>query len=303
MPEFFFTETDNNQSPEPELQHPSLKALANFGLAIPAENLDEILSLPRATLIQSLEATIRQEMERPIDRDFHDDDFLLFNCLLLLGHLQSAESLPLILEVLRLDDEKMNFFFGDYLFENFWQVPMLCGENQIETLKDFVKADDVPFVYSQTTVIVSIEHLAHWIPELKPEVVDCITQLLQYFDDLDADADIDPYLVASIANSAANLQIDHCLPIIESLFQKGMMDTLLRGNWKEFQRLWNQPYRAKQDLHRDVRTWYQEEGVARATRLQEQEEEQLQQAEERIKQQRVKEKKATVQILKEKHQS
>lgn len=89
---------------------------------IPSRDLtEELLSLPRATLIEDLEWIIRDELDyaQSLDEDDEDEEnYTLFHTLMFLGHLRSEKSLPLILEVWRLEPDTLDLVFGDLLYED-----------------------------------------------------------------------------------------------------------------------------------------------------------------------------------------
>jgi SEC-C motif/Protein of unknown function (DUF1186) len=259
-----------NSGQFPSLHHPELSALSTFGPDIPSETLDALLALPTETLLADLEALLRNSIAI---EEFDDEDWYGFNAFMLVGHIGSPQSLPLILEVLSMSSEKLDCLFGDYLTEDIWQVPMLCGLQQVDQLVDFVKNEFIESMFARCAVLDAIEQIAYWYPERKPEIAGHITEILQHFDNWDEDSfDDDTYVVACTVDAAANLQITDCLPIIQSLYEKDSVDTFLRGGWEHFQKNWDKRSDGKKDLFPDIRDWYKLNGLAWTKSMQDAEE-------------------------------
>jgi Protein of unknown function (DUF1186) len=259
-----------NSKPFPSLHNPELSALSAFGLDIPSETLDALLALPTETLLADLEALLRYcvDMEK-----FDDEDWYGFNAFMLVGHIGSPQSLPLVLEVLSTSSEKLDYLFGDYLTEDIWQVPMLCGLQQVDKLADFVKNESIDDMFARSAVLDAIEQIAYWYPDRKPEIAGHITEILQHFDNWDEDTfDANTFIVACTVDAAKDLQITDCLPIIQSLYEKDRVDTFLRGDWKYFQKNWDKRGDGKKDLFPDIRDWYKLHGPAWTKTMQEQQE-------------------------------
>ncbi len=248
----------------PPLHHREVVALAHFGLELPTEKLDTILALPRATIIEDLEALVRHGLDLMMqDAIDEDENYFVFHSLMLLGHLQSEQSLPLVFEVFRLPEDDLDFLFGDMFLEDVWQVPLLCGLNQLGQLADFIQDDTIEWEFARINMEEALTQVAFHFPERKEEVLGHIARLLHHFNDLE---EFDPEsevadVVASLTDAAANLDARDLLPVIESLFEKDRVDLMSRGDWEEFQQEWGDLYGAKRSLYPDVRDWYQTEGA------------------------------------------
>ncbi len=247
----------------PPLNYPEVAVLTQFDLGLPAEKLEEILALPSATLVQDLETLVRHGLDLLKNEDFDEvDDYFVFHSLMLLGHLKSEQSLPLVLDIFRLPEGDIDFLFGDMFLEDVWQVPLLCGLNQLDKLADFVRDDTVDWEFSRANVVDALAQIGFHFPERKEEVLGHVSRLLHHFNDLVAfDEERTAYLVSTLADAAANFDARELLPVIEELFEKERIDHMTRGDWEEFQQEWGDLYDAKRRLYLDVREWYKTEGA------------------------------------------
>lgn len=226
---------------------------------------EQLLTLPRAELIADLELLLRHEtaLMWQNDSDENDNGDGVFHCLLLLAHLKSEHSLPVILETFRVPGEKSDALLGDLINEDTWFVPLLCGLNQADKLVAFIQDVEVTDEYSKAMVFDSLEQMAVKFPEKKNEVMDHIYDLLKFFNELSDEALEDyevEFLLASIADAVAHLSITRALPIVKALFKKDRIDPTLRGDWHEFKKELHEEPDTQLALYEDIRDWYKMRG-------------------------------------------
>ncbi len=245
----------------PSLNHPQVLALCQYDFDLPVRDLDTILSLPVDTLVEDLEALIRHGLNLFKIDDLDVDNYYIFHSMMLLGHLRSERSLPLILEVFNLSDEDNDALFGDLFLEDMWCVPVLCAQNQLDKLVEFIKSGQKTPLYGKVNVADALKEIGLHFPERRAEVGAHMLDLLHYFNELPDEAVTDLYyLIGTVANNAADLDMQETLPVIEALFEKKRIDEWIRGDWEVFLSEWGAYPHEKDRLHLDVRDWYRVRG-------------------------------------------
>lgn len=249
----------------PSIQHPELYALFEYGLDIPESVLNPILALPRESLHADLEALIRYAMDidiEPLEETLKetDDTWFFFHALMLLGELRAEESLPLVLEVLRLPDEVLDFWFGDMILEEFWAILLWCGLNRIPELVEFSKDQTVPDDFMRGLTVEVLEQIAFHFPERRDEIVKTLGDLLSYFHDLETFIEKDFNPATSVTDTLADLEARAYLPAIEALYKKGRVDEFVRGDWELYLAEFGDVYDSKRPLWETYREWLDTQG-------------------------------------------
>lgn len=249
----------------PSIQHPELYALFEYRLDIPDNILSPILALPRESLHADLEVLIRHAMDIDIETleaplEETNDTWFFFHSLMLLGELRAEQSLPLVLEVLRLPEDVLEFWFGDLILEEFWAILLWCGRNRIPELVKFSKDQTVPDDFMRGLTVEVLEQIAFHFPERRDEIVQTLGDLLAYFNDLETfiEKDINP--ATSVTNALADLEAREYLPAVEALYEKDRVDEFVRGDWKLYVAEFGDVYDSKRPLWETYREWLDTQG-------------------------------------------
>jgi hypothetical protein len=133
---------------QPLFNHSEIKQLYEYSLDdIPQNVVNEILALPRPTLIRDLEhvladSILRFDQYKGKEWEEETQSFSI-HALYLLAALDATESLPIIFEVLSQTYEMREFWYADG-FEDFFREPIfMLGRNQLPLLKAFVLKEGV----------------------------------------------------------------------------------------------------------------------------------------------------------------
>jgi hypothetical protein len=246
--------------------HPIIEGLYDADIVLDPKFLDQILALPPATLIEDLEWMINDELGdlkfMGEGSDF-EDNFTLFHALMLLGHLRSEKSLSLILKVWKFDEELLEMLLGDLLFEELWQVPLLCGEHQLDQLEALVPDSTVPDVFCRVEMVQIMERIAKKDPHRKEEIIAILGKLLLEFSEIpDAQFSFDETIVVSyLVSGLADLNAIEFSPLIESMYQRDRVDVQLRGDWEDVKSEFGEIIDPLPPIYSDVRDWYRIEGA------------------------------------------
>jgi hypothetical protein len=252
--------------PPQNFKYPEVAELYEIGLDLPQDKLDFLVSLPKAEIVADLEMLIRNELENSklITKDSEASNLAFFHSLMLLGHFQSEESLPLIFEVFSLNDDTIEYYFGDLFIEDLWTLTLKCGLNQVDLLVDFIKKPNPNTMYVQTDVAESLCQIGHHYPERRIEIIKELTNLLHFYNKMPKEAigENELFLISSLAESASEFNATELLPIIESFYNKKQLNSDLNGDWKTYQKEFGDgKFDPKKELFLDVRDWYKTEGL------------------------------------------
>lgn len=222
----------------PKLKHPELQ----FVYTTSIENTDfreaEGLAKKYGTfLIPDLEAILADSMHRY--EHFKNTDFpaetrsFSLHALFLLAALEAKDSLPKVLDFLRMGEEFTQFWFGtdvDYLL--FAPLYSLAN-NQLSTLKDFAVEENI---YTWNKVLVSdvVSQVAHHQPERRNEVINWYKEVFTHFLKNAKNEDlIDTVFITSAAKAVTKLRAIVLLPLIEALYKRQWIDPNIYGDLKK----------------------------------------------------------------------
>ena len=135
------------QKTEPPIfTHPEISMLYENDFSMGKQKLDQILSLPRESLIEDLLKVLFDSINRyeyfgnEMDEIGYTDEKHSFpiHAFFLLGELEAESSLPMILEYLKQDYDFYDFWFSDMFTEYFWEPMYKISRNKLEELKHFM---------------------------------------------------------------------------------------------------------------------------------------------------------------------
>jgi len=129
----------------PNLIHSEIEALYEHDFSIPKEILENILVLPRPSLIKDLEEVLDEATRNFKDYDgFYEEapEESLFlapaHALFLLGELGALEALPTVNQFLSQGEAFLDFWLGDLLTEELWQAIYKLAQADITQLFSFI---------------------------------------------------------------------------------------------------------------------------------------------------------------------
>lgn len=228
--------------------HPLIDELFITGNDISEEKLQAILSLPRKELITDLEKTLLhcinaydsfKDME---DSDWNNETFPI-HAMFLLAELKAEESLPVFLNLLEQDEDILHFWFGDHITENFWQNIFMMGQNQLETLYNFV-ATSSSCLWSKIAVIDGVAQMAIHLPEKRQEVIKWQEKLLDELYSRDKEHD-DYELNTSLLSSIIDIGAIELSEKAKLFHDEDRIDEFVYGKWDGFLKYMNKPIEEK----------------------------------------------------------
>jgi len=256
----------------PKLQHELLRAFYTHGTEnFPTKWIDQIMALPKATLIQDLELII-EDASRRFDWfydnyeefDFSAQEFPV-HALYFLAALEAKESLPTILNLLRQGEERVEYWFSDSLEDIFMEPLYLLGESQLDLLKEFVLE---PHLFSMARLLASkiVAQIVFHQPERRVEVVTWFREVLQHhLDHPDEDGIIDTQFIGWTVCEAVEASLTELSPLIKKLWDKGWIIETYMGPVDEIIQLLKDPIEEydKMPLPENIYEFYSNEYLDR----------------------------------------
>lgn len=222
-----------------ELTHHELEAVYNkeYIYTLPREVIQQLLGLPRESLIADLEHIILYELGKScneITDEMYDlNSNTVTHALFLLGELKATESLPTVLEILRQQDSCIDYHFGDSRVECLRPTIYYIARNQIDVLLAFMKEPGLDcFVRSYIPSVIAT--IAFNEPERREETIDWFRKLLHFLTINVADNSLyDATLAGMTLFDLINIHAKELLPEIKELFDTKQVDFMCCGNYAE----------------------------------------------------------------------
>jgi hypothetical protein len=224
------------------LNHPELKCLYEFAEEISSELIEQILLLPRETLIADLvhilegaedyHSSVKSQYGEihkiPFDEDF-DYGFQCIHSLFILGEIGANEALPAVVGYI----EKLpllDYMYSDCVTEYVWMYfhgiyaekkqdleALLCDESFGETLRIAVSSG------------IGSWYIFH--PEHREESLLFWERVsLKLAENLDSDSSLDGELLSYVACNIIDAKLKELLPLLESLDERGYLQTNVIGD-------------------------------------------------------------------------
>jgi tetratricopeptide (TPR) repeat protein len=234
------TQTDK----KPDFHHSEIDYLYTNGFDITEEKIREILALPEETLVTDLETVLEDAVNRHevLKEEIMQGGWNYYrhnfgsHAVFLLAEMESTQSLPSVIELLRQGEEFLDFWFGDRL-EEFFSLPVATlAENQLSLLDEFLK-EPYNSSYARNIAVSATESIARQNPEKRDIIVNMYEDWIRFLIKNEEDHSLfDTELLGFIVWSCLNLNADSLLPLIKQLYQKNMVPINMLGTYKEVER-------------------------------------------------------------------
>ena len=240
----------NNTNP-PQFNHSEINKLYNYSCNIPHETLEEILSLPRTTLIEDLEKMLVDAVNRYdyfVKEGWSDENNnFVIHSIFILTEMNSKESVSKILSFLEYDSNFLDFWLGDFQTEYLWQCFFKLGIDQTNVLKDFLLTPGID-TYSKTSVSTALSQILLHYPEKKEDILSIYSDIFNAFLYADKNKNlIDSYFLAFAISDTIDCNLVELLPVIKLLFESDYVSLGISGDYddikEEFKNLNNRIYK------------------------------------------------------------
>lgn len=227
------------QSTEPPVFHfpKQILWLYEHDLNIENDKIEQLLDLDPTKLTEDLTKVLQDSVlrfdhfyENPFDES---QTFFPIHAMLLLTALESEQTLPLILQILKQDQDYSYFWFGDLIPDLLENPFAKFGKNQPELIFEFLKLPNIPGIHTAYVDEAFVPLVAD-SPEKRTYFVEQYRQVLNIFITNAADEDYaDSEAVAFIIADLSDLGYEELLPEIEQLYKLQLVDTWICGSFKE----------------------------------------------------------------------
>jgi len=223
----------------PPLNHPEVSAFYEYDLSIAREKVEAIMALPRETLIQDLETLLLDAIERhDFFQNYEDQDRwweFPTHALYMLVELKATTALPTILKLLQQEAQFTNYWFGDGITEDFWQVLYHVGEGSFSMCKDLIlqPGDWVNRIVPSTALAQIVLHQ----PEKKPKIITWFDEILDAFLAMEAENPaLDGEVISTIVCDLMALKAIELLPKIKILYDEGLVFNGITGDYASIEK-------------------------------------------------------------------
>jgi|ERR1017187_37981 hypothetical protein len=224
----------------PQFNHIEILNLYDFGMEIPRVMLEEIIDLPRKTLIQDLEKLMVDAVERyhflSLNKWSNNKNNFPLHALYILKEIDAVESLPAIFSFLEYDEEFIEFWLGDHTSEYLWQVFYSLGFNQTNELKEFLLRPNV-YSFVKTAVTHALSQIGLHHSEKKEEVSAIFFEVYSVMLHADIeDVIVDTEFISFAIGDAIDCKLTELLPLIKLLFEKQYVDEFVNGDYDDVEK-------------------------------------------------------------------
>jgi len=222
----------------PDFNHPEVCVFYEHDLSIPKEKVEEILQLPRKTLIEDMEAILMDTINRDkFFRDWDDEDqwwSFHFHALWVLVELEAVETFPTLLKLLQQDAEFCEYWWSDYSTEDLWEIYYHLANNKLEELKEILLAPG-EWVFRIVPSAMAEQIFLHH-PERQREILDWYHSILDTFLEMeDENEALDPEVICSIVSDLISMRADEFLPKISVLHERELIYEGYVGDMKSIE--------------------------------------------------------------------
>lgn len=201
------------------------------------ELVNRILQLPYDLVRENLERIIMYHIGLTCDGvpDNYDEDSytgIVGNSVILLGEVGNSDStLEVVLELLRQSSDFSHYHFGDASEDVFTPTLYLLGQHRLERLMAFVKEEGLD-TYCKSSVFPAVTQIGLRQPDRRDEVLAWYREVIHFaIKKLPETQWFDCTLAAFLICELIDLQAKELLPDIKKLFETGLVDIGVCGNF------------------------------------------------------------------------
>lgn len=221
------------------LSHPELMSLFSddeYDFGFPDDTLDRILGIPHPELSQDIEQMALWRIGTSLaEIASGKDDYspLLTHCIFFLGELGQGTSLPVILEVLRQNDDFRDYNFGDASGEIFIPTLYLLGKDNLYAFESYLHEPGL-CSFARSLLFSAVSMIPHFQPERRTEIIGWFRNLLVFYrKNLPERICCDGTLVGLLMHSLIDMNAVELLPEIKAIYDTGLVDTFPCGDYAE----------------------------------------------------------------------
>ncbi|MBR2167408.1 MAG: hypothetical protein IJ920_03655 [Paludibacteraceae bacterium] len=238
-PDMEYTYKGANYPSEITLHHPQIADILQQDTRdISDKEMKTVLAYPQETLREDLHSLILQELGKQYSapkEQLQEDDtlnwWIIGNALMCLCDVATREvSLPVVLEVLRQNEDVLYYNLGD--MSDLLIVPVLwnlCKDDPMVLTPYLLEEGLSP--WGKNDVIVALQTIGEHYAKSRPAVIDVFRTLYEaYTKDLPQRKICDGNIVGMLSVAAVSLGAKELLPLIEEAYATGLVDEDVCGD-------------------------------------------------------------------------
>lgn len=206
----------------PDFENKQICELYYNSLRISDDKIKEILSLPRESLISDLHKVLNSLID--LHYDYYNNlvwhpntHEFVFHALFLLVELKSYDSLDIILNILRQDQDFLEYWFCDFLTDGLWKVILQLGVDQKDKLLDFVFESNI-YLFAKSIIPQALAYAVNIYPERRDEIVTWFAKVLDKTLETISDDDFDDEFLEMIIPDVISFKGKELLPLIKKIY-------------------------------------------------------------------------------------
>jgi hypothetical protein len=214
------------------------------GIGADLKDIEELLSKPREDIIHDMELLIRDALDNGSvyekllysqEEGFIVEEGFVSTLLLVLGEIESENSLPLLFDALQQEDELIDMLLISDTTELIYDALIGMGKNQIDKIDLFTR-DPKTSVWARTIIGEAMVQLALNIPKYRTEVINMFSSQARFYIDKHKLLTIDEFrYLGFIFWDLIDLGVKDCLPLIKEASILNLIDEGLIGNQDEIE--------------------------------------------------------------------
>ena len=206
------------------------------------DDLKEVLAFDKTLLIEDCHAIISfcNDFYDGLDIDSNIDEVddnisynLLIYALYLLKEIDAKNQLNLILDFLRWEDEKIDFWFSDLITVYTWSLVYHFGLLDIEKLVMFLKVENIE-TFCKEQVAMAIYQIYMHNPYSENSIADYWTELLEFYNKLAQESAVIDETYLAFFVSYISKPSDYQTQLIKNLYDMGYIDESINGRYQDF---------------------------------------------------------------------
>ena len=235
-----FSEPQTRENPV--FMHHEIYCLYEFDLSIPRIFIENILSLPRESVIADLEMVLNDSISRYLyflelsANKSIDDANMSFplHAMFLLGELRAKESLDKLLRFLSFDSDFLLFWLGDHKTESIYEPIYYMGESQLEQLKKFMFKPGID-TYVKTSLLTAVQQIYLYQPHRTNEIIRWYEDVVDFFIANAKNKKLnDSVVLAFLVSDVMEIKEHRLLPKIAKLFKTNQVSEGICNNIQAF---------------------------------------------------------------------
>ncbi len=232
-----FRAEDSQTEVAPAFHHSEIQLLYEYGFELPDDYIRQILALPRPTLTADLSAVLTDAVNRYwhfMELDWAEKTHSFpFHALLIATELQANECFEAVMNLLRQDDELLEYWFSDW--SETLIVPYLTPliPQRTDDLRDFVCESNINGFAKAMTAGAMVQYTLR-NPDYRPLALNWFRDVMTFlFNQAHDPALNDTDLMASLTAHAEDLKLTELLPLIEQIYDANLASLNMMGDFKD----------------------------------------------------------------------